>query len=541
MPLVIHLSDLHLDVDSKAVADVSSALVTALEHDPRVRDPRYQGRRLLLLTGDVFDSATMSPRAAIPRFLALHEAVLSALGGWVPTILVPGNHDRRRWGLLGPHRGQLFDALKRAVDPSKIFVAGSATPFLAELVPADFHGLSAHVVAYDSTFLPTGLIGAGGMIRQEDLLQVMSPLPAEEPPLPLVLLVHHHLIPTPLTDVSQIDSRSMPWLGRWLVSTALPWLVSNADREEMTMTALGAGTALSTLHALRRSTLVLHGHKHFPTARLVHGLSEDQGDVLIASAGSCGRREWIYASRRAESARLWPSYNLVELRHDEVKVRAVSFSPKGRKRTVTRMLAHVHREGARWRPKAVNARPQDSVRKVDLDEAIYSMSPTRLRPRGTFDLVCERRVERAAGAHLDRYLDYVHALPAARLLRAPLRSLAVAPKATDRTVVELTLDGITRFEIVGAVCRSMAEARNAYGPTIAFEWIGLLSRYGGSIVRLALAREGAPDHPFASVTDLVTGQERPMAFAPSATHWEVRVEDCAPRTLIKIYWPLARE
>jgi len=189
----------------------------------------------------------------------------------------------------------------------------------------------------------------------------------------------------------------------------------------------------------------------------------------------------------------------------------------------------------------VNARPQDSVRKVDLDEAIYSMSPTRLRPRGTFDLVCERRVERAAGAHLDRYLDYVHALPAARLLRAPLRSLALAPKSTDRTMVELSLDGITRFEIKGAVCRSLAEARSAYGPTIAFEWIGLLSRYGGSIVRLALAREGAPHGPFASVTDLVTGQERPMAFVPSVTHWEVRVEDCAPRTLIKIYWPLARE
>jgi hypothetical protein len=108
-------------------------------------------------------------------------------------------------------------------------------------------------------------------------------------------------------------------------------------------------------------------------------------------------------------------------------------------------------------------------------------------------------------------------------------------------MVELSLDEITHFEIAGAVCRSLAEARSAYGPTTAFEWIGLLSRYGGSLVRLALAREGAPPHPFASVTDLVTGRERPMPFVPSATHWEVRVDDCAPRTLIKIYWPLARE
>jgi hypothetical protein len=142
---------------------------------------------------------------------------------------------------------------------------------------------------------------------------------------------------------------------------------------------------------------------------------------------------------------------------------------------------------------------------------------------------------------LKRYLDFVHALPAARLLRGPLRSLAAAPKSTDRTIVELVLDGMTRFEIEGAVCRSLAEAKTAYGPATAFEWIGLLSRYGGSVVRLALVREGAPQNPFASVTDLVTGRERPTAFVPSATHWEVRVEDCAPRTLVKIYWPLERD
>jgi DNA repair exonuclease SbcCD nuclease subunit len=540
MPLLIHLSDLHLDVNSKAWPDISAALVTALETNPRVRDPKHRAQRLVLLTGDVFDSATMSPAVAIPLFLALHEAVLSALGERVPTILIPGNHDRRRWGLVGPQRDDLFAALRRAVNPAEVFVAGSASPFLAELVPPAFHRLAAHVIAYDSTFLPKGLVSAGGMIRQEDLLQVMAVLSAEEPPLPLILLMHHHLIPTPLTDVSEIDSRAMPWLGRWFVGRALPWLVSNGDREEMTMTALGAGTALSTLHALRRATLVLHGHKHFPTARLVHGLTEDSGDVLVASAGSCGRRERLYASRRAESARLWPSFNLVEIHHDEVKLRAVSFSPKGRKQSVSRRLAHVRREGVRWRPQAVNPRALDSVRKIQVDEAIYTISPSSLRPGETFDLACERRVERAAGAQLKRYVDFVHALPAARLLRTPLRSLAVKSKGTDRTTVDLVLDGTTRFEIAGAVCRSLAEAQKAYGPTTSYEWIGLLSRYGGSSVRLALAREGAPDHPFASITDLVTGRERPIAFVPSDSHWEVRLEDCAPRTLVKIYWPLER-
>ena len=57
--------------------------------------------------------------------------------------------------------------------------------------------------------------------------------------------------------------RSMPRSARWLLGKALPTLVSNADREELTMTALGAGTALSTLHTFGRPVLLLHGHKHF--------------------------------------------------------------------------------------------------------------------------------------------------------------------------------------------------------------------------------------------------------------------------------------
>src|SRR5258708_5067780 len=130
MPLLIHLSDLHLDVDSRTATDVSAALVAALEHDARVGDPKYKGDRLLLFTGDVFDSGSMSPRTAIPHFLALHEAILSVLGQRVPTILVPGNHDRRRWRLLGPQRNELFNSLRRAVDPSNMFAASCATPLL---------------------------------------------------------------------------------------------------------------------------------------------------------------------------------------------------------------------------------------------------------------------------------------------------------------------------------------------------------------------------------------------------------------------------
>src|SRR6201999_4085471 len=130
---------------------------------------------------------------------------------------------------------------------------------------------------------------------------------------------------TPITDVSHVASVGAPRLARWFVGTALPLLVSNADREELTMTALGAGTALSTLHSLGRAVLLLHGHKHVPTARLLSGMTRTCGDVLLASAGSGGRREALSGLGHPEAARLWPSFNSVELSSAGTRIESVSF------------------------------------------------------------------------------------------------------------------------------------------------------------------------------------------------------------------------
>jgi hypothetical protein len=63
-------------------------------------------------------------------------------------------------------------------------------------------------------------------------------------------MLHHHLVPTPLTDLHSIAYPSSTRLVRIGLERVLPWLVAHADREELTMTALGAGTAISTLHSL---------------------------------------------------------------------------------------------------------------------------------------------------------------------------------------------------------------------------------------------------------------------------------------------------
>src|SRR5262249_13184102 len=130
---------------------------------------------LVAITGDVFDSATVELAHAVERFRTFLADVRSALGAEVPVVVVPGNHDRRQGGLIGPHRPDLFRALHTA-SPPRTFVHGAATPFLSALVPDELHGLPVSVVAYDSSFLRRGLIGAGGVLRQEDLLRAATAL-----------------------------------------------------------------------------------------------------------------------------------------------------------------------------------------------------------------------------------------------------------------------------------------------------------------------------------------------------------------------------
>lgn len=119
------------------------------------------------------------------------------------------------------------------------------------------------------------------------------------------------------------------------------------------MTALGAGTALSTLHTLGRAVLVLHGHKHYATTRMLDGTVRGHGDVLIASAGSAGTaEEWLTPTRTGGTARgaarLWPSFNVIELDERRLTVETVSFGYKGRAAGVParRPLVRARRDGA---------------------------------------------------------------------------------------------------------------------------------------------------------------------------------------------------
>jgi hypothetical protein len=198
---------------------------------------------------------------------------------------------------------------------------------------------------------------------------------------------------------------------------------------------------------------------------------------------------------------------------------------------VRRDLAKVVRREKRWEPDAASASVRHATMRVERDEARFELAPSRTAPIHYWDYVCERRVQLFPESKLRRYVDFVQpSVPTPRVRARPARRR-----------IDLSINGVTRYTVADGLRRTVSATRYARGASTAFEWIGLLSRYGGKAVTLSLAG----DHtrglaPFGSVTDLATGRERPAPIEAAATEWRVSVIDCPPRTLLRIYWPLAR-
>jgi len=539
MAVIAQLSDLHLLGPDPDQPQILAALVDAVKH---MASRHPSGVDLLTITGDVFNSAAPDPEPFVQAFVTLFGELTRALDASVPAVIIPGNHDRRKLGLLSPFRREPFERLREALE-GRAFVHGWALPFLAQVVSPEYHRVPAWVVAFDSTYLPSGLLSAGGTLRQEDILQAAAAIGRKNPDYPVLFLLHHHLVPTPLTDIGVVEVDHTPQLVRWGVQHLLPWLIPNADREEMTMTALGAGTALSTLHALGRAVLVLHGHKHYATARLLSGITEGQGDVLLVSAGSCGTVQSWFPTTGRDAATLWPSFNWIELDADEVRVDVVSFGYRGESRGQlnVRPLVRAERHGAHWRGMPV--KPDNLAAHTQIledNELVCLLSRNPNLPR--WDCLCERRYSGGPDAP-ERFGDAVDALEDSELFvldeRADSRHAALHPPVQ----LELERGRTTRYRIAGAYCRTIAEAERLFGTRWApYCWQGLMNRYASKRVRLELrgGGTGALRGAFASETDLGTGLQQPLLLDAGSTDDAVVIEypNCPPRTLIRVYWPL---
>ncbi|MEM9193443.1 MAG: metallophosphoesterase [Myxococcota bacterium] len=531
MTAFIHMSDLHLMGFPQEQAAILDALVEALRNHRTARG----AVDLILITGDVFDSAVVDPHPAVDAFVDLRNRVWKALDAEVPITIVPGNHDRRRAGLFAPHREELFQVLHERLADSA-WVHGTDGPFLANVVDPAFHGLPLWVLVYDSSYLPQGYVSAGGMMRQEDLLQAAAKIRGRNPDWPVLFLLHHHLVPTPLTDLGPIEVHDSHPVVRFGIQQILPRLVANADREELMMTALGAGTALSTLHTLGRPVLVLRGHKHYPTVRMLDATFQNHGDVMLVSAGSAGTAQSWSHGHGHDVARLWPSFNVIELDDDLLEVETASFGWKGNSagELVYRSHVRARRSEQHWIQEPLPPAPPEPAR-LSKNSAVYTLRPSIPYERRRFDYICERFVQPLPGLGPSRYMESIEAEAGAAMSWIDGREPEELP-----ATVELPMGTGCRISIRGGVGRALDCRRLSESP---YGWLGLMNRYASELATLDIRGLGeSTEGAFASITDLGTGLEQPIELERAADEDRVHIaeRDCPPRQLLRIYWPLLK-
>jgi 3',5'-cyclic AMP phosphodiesterase CpdA len=533
MATIVHLSDLHLRDPSGEQSDMHESLVGTLK--ARHRTPPA----LLAITGDVFDTANDNFDVVIPRFLDLFDAIRASIGGDVPTVILPGNHDRRSAGVVRPYRKEPFEQLRAVIEKrANVRVYGTRTPFLSDVVPPSLHGLPAHLVSYDTTYLPRGAFSAGGSLEREELLRVHSELPRDEAERPLIVLMHHHLVPTPLTDVEQVDAaHKQPGWVRFLIKHVVGGLLSNADHEELTMTALGAGTALSTLQSMRRAVIVMHGHKHYPTARLLRATFAGDGDLLLASAGSVGLSETWSPSRDPNPdsvARLRPSFNELHIDAERVRVVLVQFPRTNREGTWRdRELIDAQRKGASWHVTQVQRIGDEGRPLFARNEATFILDEGSPPPR--YSARCTRHVEPTGAWDGSRYVEWLEGPPSSAVIcQDELRTLPCQ--------VEIPLGRDYEFEYVRAFCRTTDEGARAYGGApAAYECVELVNRWSSESARLVLrAPHAIAASTFGSVTDMAIGREEPFRVDYDGDRTATLfLPKCPHKTRLRVYWPLA--
>jgi hypothetical protein len=222
----------------------------------------------------------------------------------------------------------------------------------------------------------------------------------------------------------------------------------------------------------------------------------------------------------------------------------VSFGYRGEAAGVVhaRPLVSAERDGPRWRVTPVRLDTSQAYSPaIEQNELICHLAPNETAPR--WDCYCERRYTGQLDVAPDRFGDAVDALEDSQLSEVDERGNAFGAALRPPTQLTLERGRTTRYRIVGAYCRTVAEAERMFGLRWApYAWQGLMNRYASAEVRLEIrtATPHALRGAFASETDLGTGLQRPLALAPESSDDSIVIHyrDCPPRTLLRVYWPL---
>ena len=157
---------------------------------------------------------------------------------------------------------------------------------------------------------------------------------------------------------------------------------------------------------------------------------------------------------------------------------------------------------------------------------------------GRLDIAVRRTLSSHPRAWLQEYWEVLEGVPGAI---ARDQVVDTVPRNDQPCPVELKVakDGVSTWRIEGGAFSNLTDAQLEQ-PGRAFGWVELLCRSRAELARLAVHLGPVKSTPFASITNLTTGQERPYPFTREGDLVTVTHSNCPARTLLRLYWPLER-
>jgi hypothetical protein len=190
------------------------------------------------------------------------------------------------------------------------------------------------------------------------------------------------------------------------------------------------------------------------------------------------------------------------------------------------------REGLRWALDTGPRPPREFRPVLELNEAKVELLPSQAQ-LGRVDLAVERRLRSAPEAWLDEYWEVVEGAPGA-VARDLVVDDARWKDAKCPARIRVGRDGATRYRVEGALFSNVADAGKPFAS------VELHNRSRARLAQLIVRLGPVKTTPFASITSLTTGRERPWPLSREGDVVTVRHEDCPARTLLRLYWPLER-
>ena len=195
------------------------------------------------------------------------------------------------------------------------------------------------------------------------------------------------------------------------------------------------------------------------------------------------------------------------------------------------------RDGRQWDLSLPPLREVQFHPVLTLNELEAQLTPSRAQV-GRLDVVTKRTLASHPRAWLDEYWEVLEGPPGAMA-----RDLVIDGVPRDDAKcparVKVAKDGVSTWRVEGGAFSNVEDAKSLRLGH-AYETVELLNRSRADLARLRVHLGPVKTTPFASVTNLTNGKERPYPLTRDGDVVTVTHTNCPSRTLLRLYWPLER-